>query len=890
MYLHHIQLYNMKIIVAILSCLLAFVFGADAAYEFDYEEGYGTILVRTYGAIPDDGNDDTQPIRSAIAAAIATNMPQIILFEAGQYDLDNALTNNYHVRILNGRNIILRGVLVNNEPATRLVRYNSGVENAILPFLLHVSSSKNITVENFIFDNDPYYYSAGVVTAKSGSQVTVDILPGHPMTIVKPYIMGAYDMVNGINKTLRITWDTDLPTWAPIAGGSGRLMRITFSPLATAVNVGDGVFWFQGNHGATQCVTNKSSDITFNNVVTHNSTGFVYHFVDNENIALNRVKIVPTGNRIAVAPRDGIHFAHNRGFLLLDSVTVRNVPGDDGFNAHGEYVEVSAISSKTITFAERLVSDLRPGSRIQFLDNKFQPAWTGTVESANPVVANNVVVTVVLKETPPSWVVVGTLASPLGYIAKGLVIRNSIFENTGRFGVLARVNNVVIDSSRFRFNAGAGVALGSNFNEYFQEAQNPWNVVVKNSFFQNNLLRFGGDQGPGGVFVDQFFVDNLNAGGNLFLFKNTFLNETHAYNLKDAMNIHLWGNVYNSVTTPIWRNLFNTYNFTQGVVYNDYVTNDSMRGAIYYSGTWPVSTSALDSMNSVTWNDQAGAYAEFHFIGNRISYFARRAANMGMVDVYLDDQLVLNDFDLYAATAMHKSLIYSNDNLTNTVHTLRIVNTGLRNANATGGFVNIDYLVHRLGDHVVMPTVAGGILPVKMLSFDAYAEGRAARLVWSTTNEVNNSHFDVRRFNASGSFESIGRVNASSGTGAIKNYSFVDAQPFTGINYYQLQQFDLDGKSTRSKTASVNFGAPQGFSVFPNPVKLGGAIKLKFAASTSGMAIKLLDMNERVVRQRWFSGAQQYIELPTIGLNAGVYVLKVESLAGNFSSKIVITP
>jgi hypothetical protein len=652
-----------------------------------------TILVSEFGAFPNDGKDDAKAIRSAITAAMNANSPQVIVFEAGRYDLKVSESNQY-IKIWDTANITLMGAKVNNEPVTKLVRLNNVGENQNLPYLLSIRHSKNIKIENFIFDNDPYYYTAGKVIEKVGSDVTVDVLPEHPMNIFKPYIMGVYDGINQRNKTLRITWDKSLPTWNPVTGGSGRLLKLDFKPLADKVVVGDDVFWFQGNHGGTQCVTHKSEDITFVNVITHNATGFVYHFVNNTNITLDRVKIEPVGNRIAVSPRDGIHFASCNGLISVNNVVVRNVPGDDGLNVHGQFLTVSAISDKAITFKDKILSDLKPKTRIQFFDAQFQPIWTGTIESCTPAVANNKPATVVFKETPPSWITTGTLANPLGWLPKSFIVKNSIFENTGRFGIIAKTNNVVIDSSTFRFNANAGVVLGSSFNSYFQEAQSPWNVIIKNSTFENNIKRMG-NMGPAGIMVDQLFVDNANVNGNLYFHNNTFKDEQHAFIIKDAANVHLWNNKITNVTTPVLRNQKTTSNFTTDIEFKDYVVDDLAKGAIYYSETWPVSNQEEDYLGSVTWNNQKGAFADFHFTGNQISYYARKGENMGKVDVYLDDKLVLKNFDLYANKPYPKALIYQNNNLANTTHTLRIENSGLKNNKASGNFINIDYLLYK---------------------------------------------------------------------------------------------------------------------------------------------------------------------------------------------------
>ena len=244
---------------------------------------FTTISVSSYGAIPNDGLDDTKAIRSAIAAAKANNLPHVIMFDAGRYDL-KVSGNSPFISLLNANNITLKGATLNNQPATQLVRFNNVGENGNMQPIIQIRFSSNITIENFILDNDPYYYTAGKVTDITGTSVTVDVLAGHPMNIYKPYIMGIYDDLNARNKKLRITWDKNLPTWSAVSGGSGRLMKLDFKALSDQVAIGDDVFWFQGNHGGAQCVTSKSEDIAFTNVITHNATGFVYHFVDNENI------------------------------------------------------------------------------------------------------------------------------------------------------------------------------------------------------------------------------------------------------------------------------------------------------------------------------------------------------------------------------------------------------------------------------------------------------------------------------------------------------------------------------------------------------------------------------------------------------------------------------
>ncbi|HET8828830.1 MAG TPA: T9SS type A sorting domain-containing protein, partial [Pelobium sp.] len=573
-----------------------------------------------------------------------------------------------------------------------------------------------------------------------------------------------------------------------------------------------------------------------------------------------------------------------------DGVVVKNLPGDDGLNVHGSYITVGSVSSRTITFSDNLFADLKADSRIQFLDANFQPLWTGTVESSDPKIVNSGPITVVLKETPPSWIVAGTTASPLGWVPKSFIVKNSTFENTGRFGISAKTFNVVIDSSSFRFNGLAGVHAGSSFNNFFQEAQPAWNVVVKNSTFENNIRRYVGTAEQGALLVDQISVDNPNINGNLYLFNNTFKDELYAYNLRDATNIRLWGNVYNNVTTPIWRNSPTTSNFSQSTVFNDYVTDDLARPVILYNETWTTSSNTLDSLGTVTWSNKAGSFAEFHFVGNHISYYARKGSQMGMVDVYLDDVLVLDDFDLYSGPVQTKSLIYTNNNLQNTTHTLRIENTGLRNTNAGNNYVNIDFLVHKLGNYVVKPTPVNSSLPITLLDFYGKPELNHIKLNWQTTNEINNSHFELLKLDDNYQFNAIGRVDAIKTPSSLNNYSLNDYKPNKGSNYYQLKQYDFDGKLSLSKIIEVNFNLKPSFSVFPNPAKLGEIVNMTLLSPDSEVDFQLIDMNQRVVMQKFFDRKISNLEWNTTGLQPGIYILKLKTKTDQFVNKIIIIP
>jgi hypothetical protein len=122
---------------------------------------------------------------------------------------------------------------------------------------------------------------------------------------------------------------------------------------------------------------------------------------------------------------------------------------------------------------------------------------------------------------------------------------------------------------------------------------------------------------------------------------------------------------------------------------------------------------------------------------------------------------------------------------------------GVSTANPQGG----------LASPIFINSISGsGSLPVTLLHFRGEAAKEGVRLHWETSQEINNKHFELNRAGEDGVFRNIGRVSAVALPALTNRYQFVDPNPIAGMNYYQLRQFDLDGRATTFKTIAVRFG------------------------------------------------------------------------------------
>ncbi|MBL7818212.1 MAG: T9SS type A sorting domain-containing protein [Saprospiraceae bacterium] len=107
------------------------------------------------------------------------------------------------------------------------------------------------------------------------------------------------------------------------------------------------------------------------------------------------------------------------------------------------------------------------------------------------------------------------------------------------------------------------------------------------------------------------------------------------------------------------------------------------------------------------------------------------------------------------------------------------------------------------------------VLPVELIRFDAHTEGGTTHLAWTTGEEKNNKGFQIERSRDGRTFQKIGTVNA---IGKAGNYTFTDANPIRGTNYYRLRQIDHEGTETLSKVVSVTTESNSLLSAYPNPV------------------------------------------------------------------------
>lgn len=92
-----------------------------------------------------------------------------------------------------------------------------------------------------------------------------------------------------------------------------------------------------------------------------------------------------------------------------------------------------------------------------------------------------------------------------------------------------------------------------------------------------------------------------------------------------------------------------------------------------------------------------------------------------------------------------------------------------------------------------------------------------AILQWSSANENTGDKMDIERSDDNVHYSPIGGAAFTIGQG-IHNYTFTDARPLPGINYYRIAQTSANGALKYSNVLPLSFNT-YSFSIHPNPAK-----------------------------------------------------------------------
>jgi hypothetical protein len=169
-------------------------------------------------------------------------------------------------------------------------------------------------------------------------------------------------------------------------------------------------------------------------------------------------------------------------------------------------------------------------------------------------------------------------------------------------------------------------------------------------------------------------------------------------------------------------------------------------------------------------------------------------------------------------------------------------------------------------------------LPVSFTDVKAFEKGAGVQVEWTNATESDMSTYVIERSANGIDYTTIGQTAPRSNQFDRVSYTYIDAAPLAGTNFYRIRAIELTGKNVYSKSLRVDIGrSPKGISLYPNPVK-GSEITIGFSASKGQYSLNVVNTAGQVVFKQQVNHAggtvAQTVALPS-SLKSGVYNLLI---------------
>jgi hypothetical protein len=169
------------------------------------------------------------------------------------------------------------------------------------------------------------------------------------------------------------------------------------------------------------------------------------------------------------------------------------------------------------------------------------------------------------------------------------------------------------------------------------------------------------------------------------------------------------------------------------------------------------------------------------------------------------------------------------------------------------------------------------ILPVTFLSFTAAKTTTGNLLTWKVTGETNVARYEIERSSNGKSWTKYNQVTAS----LLTTYTFLDAAPLTGSNYYRIKAVDVDLKYKYTAIVVVKSSSKRETTMlraYPSPA--ASTITVEHDVNATGSGIQISSVDGRVVRSLIPAKDAQQTQINVSRLAPGMYFIRFENALG----------
>ncbi len=174
-------------------------------------------------------------------------------------------------------------------------------------------------------------------------------------------------------------------------------------------------------------------------------------------------------------------------------------------------------------------------------------------------------------------------------------------------------------------------------------------------------------------------------------------------------------------------------------------------------------------------------------------------------------------------------------------------------------------------------------LPAELIHFDAVPVNKEVSVTWSTASEINVDYFEVMRSKDGFEFNTIATVDAVGNSTVLNQYSIVDALPYMGLSYYQLNTVDNDGSSKLSDIKPVYF---DGLSATPYLSSTATNWTIFYnSLSEKPILVEIYDASGKLLQTESLNFSDAYGSVEHSYLSKGMYFIRLVDGEHSFTLK-----
>lgn len=189
------------------------------------------------------------------------------------------------------------------------------------------------------------------------------------------------------------------------------------------------------------------------------------------------------------------------------------------------------------------------------------------------------------------------------------------------------------------------------------------------------------------------------------------------------------------------------------------------------------------------------------------------------------------------------------------------------------------------GESVVSNAVTNNPLPTKLQNFYVHnLKDNVATIKWTTSNELNVSHFELEHSHNQKDFSTIEKLHANNK--APNYYAIKTSFKDEFDHYYRLKIVENNGKNSYSKVLKIESKNNSLFKLLNNTIAKGGFLQFNTNNEVKLCNYMIVDASARVLQLGKLNNAGTIALAPT--LQSGMYFVKIFHQQKTFTYSILI--